>query len=478
MAPRTGKTAKRRALPLDQTVKWLPLHDAYYLLAEVMTSTHALPLVVMQEALLQVEAHASSEVYGSTCGVLCGAPYRDPTSGVSYLLVEGIERGVRVNRGGDPAASLAADLSIAIASAERAGRTVVGWYCFDVALSRKIPATYAGIHRSLFPGPLEVALLRDGSDGEGSGVFIRVEPTEGRAFPIPFMELLPRRRAWRHGPRRTSIEWSNYSSESVVVPLPVEKFRDASPPAPKPALPKYRRAERVKRRGLFAGALGERPPRAVPLRPVEERRDAQPLRESPAPEWTTIAQREGPRTDWSPFMQPTQTERRIGSSPLVKGAVGMAAVLAVSFFMARGGAPSHSTRLASESGGDVAAPAGVTQNAAGGAAATGSEKGAFTPEERSRAWLALAQIAELRGNLAARLDTLDRAILAARGASDPTVLCARAALLYEGALADRGKIAAARKELTQLVGPMRMAGVDSLTNRTAALQPLLKSSCK
>jgi hypothetical protein len=478
MAPNTGQAAKRRALPLDRTVKWLPLHDAYYLLAEVMTSTRALPLVVMQEALLQVEAHASSEVYGSTCGVLCGAPYKDPTSGVSYLLVEGIERGVRVNRDGDPAASLAAELSIAIASAERAGRTVVGWYCFDVALSQKIPATHAGIHRSLFPEPLEVALLRDGSDGEGSGAFVRVEPTEGRAFSIPFMELIPRKHARGHGPRRTSIEWSNYSSESEVVPLPVEKFRDASPPAPKPAPRKRERAERVRRPGLFAGALGERPPRAVPRRPVEPRRDAQPLRESPAPEWTTLGQREGPRPESSPFLQSEQTERRVGSSPLVKGASGLAAVLLVSFFMARGDASSRSTRFASESSGDVAAPAGVAENAARGAGTAGSRAGGFTPEERSRAWLALAQIAELRGNLAARLDTLHGAILAARGASDPTVLCARAALLYESALGDRAKIVAARKELTQLVGPMRMAGVDSLTDRTTAMQPLLTSSCR
>ena len=225
----TGQAAKRRALPLDQTVRWLPLHDAYYLLAEVMTSTRAVPLVVMQEVLLQVEAHASSEVYGSTCGILCGDQYRDSKSGVSYLLVEGIERAARMDRDGDPDASLAADLSRAIARAERTGRTVVGWYRFDVPLSHHIPATDAGIHRALFPEPWQVALLRDGSEGEGRGAFIRVEPNEGRAFPIPFIELIPRKRARGRGPKRTSIQWRSYSSESLVVPLPVEVFRDAPP---------------------------------------------------------------------------------------------------------------------------------------------------------------------------------------------------------------------------------------------------------
>ena len=88
------------------------------------------------------------------------------------------------------------------------------------------------------------------------------------------------------------------------------------------------------------------------------------------------------------------------------------------------------------------------------------------------------QIAALPGELSARLATLDGALLAARGASDRTVPCARAAALYQSALADRAKIATARNELTQLVGPMRMAGVDSLTDRAAAMQPLLTRSCR
>jgi hypothetical protein len=141
--------------------------------------------------------------------------------------------------------------------------------------------------------------------------------------------------------------------------------------------------------------------------------------------------------------------------------------------MVRGNDASSSTRLASDSG-EVAAPAGVSQNATAGS----PEMGGFTPQERSRAWSALAQIAALRGELAARLDTLDGALLAARGASDRTIPCARAAVLHQSAMDDRAKIASARKELTQLVGPMPMAGVDSLSDRAVAMQPLLTSSCR
>ncbi|HEU4586157.1 MAG TPA: hypothetical protein VFR95_10425, partial [Gemmatimonadaceae bacterium] len=226
---------KRRALPLDQMVRWLPLDDAYYLLAEVMTSARALPLVVMQEALLQVEMHASSEVYGSTCGVLWGGHYRDPGSGAAYILVEGIERATRVYRDADPEASLAVDLSHAIDAAERAGHMVIGWYRFDVALFPRIPVADAGIHRALFSEPWQVALLRDGADGEGSGVFMRVEPTEGRAFPIPFFELIPKKRARGRDSKRTSVQWRNYNAESEVVPLPVDAYRSPAPPHAKRA---------------------------------------------------------------------------------------------------------------------------------------------------------------------------------------------------------------------------------------------------
>lgn len=513
MAPYTGQATKRRALPLDQTVRWLPLHDAFYLLAEVMTSTRAVPLVVMQEALLRTEAHASSEVYGSTCGVLCGAQYRDPKSGTTYLLVEGIERAVRLDLGGDPDASLAADLSKAIASAERTGRTVVGWYRFDVALSHKIPATDAGIHRSLFPEPWQVGLLRDGADGEGTGAFIRVEPTEGRAFPIPFFELIPRKRARARGPKRTSIEWSNYSAESPVVPLPVDAFRDVSPPFPKRVPSKPPRTSRARQSKLFTDILGEWPKRSMPRRRPEAPREGEapertPFapRESVAPERTPFAPRAGPppenppyaplgsppperppfaplrgsSPERTPFAPLAQLGRRASSDTLVKGAIGVAAVLVVAFFVARGDSSSSYARTASDSG-EVASAAGVARGVGSGDDGTGAaspETGAFTAGEKARVWSALAAVAARRTNLAARLDTLDDALLAARGGGDRTIACARAAALYQSALADRAKIDAARRELTQLVGPMRMAGVDSLAERTTAMQRSISGSCR
>jgi hypothetical protein len=54
---------------------------------------------------------------------------------------------------------------------------------------------------------------------------MRVEPTEGRAFPIPFFELIPKKRARGRAPRRTSVQWRNYNAESEVLALPLNAYR-------------------------------------------------------------------------------------------------------------------------------------------------------------------------------------------------------------------------------------------------------------
>lgn len=615
MAPYTGQVAKRRALALDQTVKWLPLHDAYYLLAEVMTSMRAAPLVVLQEALLQVEAHASSEVYGATCGVLCGGLYRDPKSSTTYLLVEGIERATRMERDGDAAASLAADLSRAIASAERTGRTVVGWYCFDVALSHRIPATDAGIHRSLFPEVWQVALLRDGADGEGSGAFIRVEPTEGRAFPIPFLELISRKRARGHGPKRTSVQWSSYTAESPVVPLPVDAFHDASPrhakrPKPNNGAPQgaplagvfarwsaRRSAAAGPERPVIPRSPGERivgsaappprideqvppprhsevsePPTAVrpplpdeswsppetpvvaevpivpevsvpeeraassddlpassddlpvstgdlptpfedrvepaegPASPLEER-ESVPDAEDPAtvPEGqpTVIVERERASeappdeldalfTEWRPGVDERATSRPFSiprswpiSGAVVKRAVAAVALLGVAYVGVQRIRAAQAGRSAVATG-EAPGQQSATREVANGRLADAeaprstngrSSDGGFTPEQRTEVRTSLARISESRAALIAHLDTLESALAISRNGTGESDACARAGSAYQSSLDDLARIDLARKQLASLVGPMRMAGIDSLSRIASDLHPRLREVC-
>lgn len=607
----SSQATKRQALPIERTVRWLPLDDAYYLLAEVMTSTRAAPLVVMQEALLQVEAHAASEVYGSSCGVLCGGHYRDPKSEAVYLLVEGVERATRTDRGGDPYASLAADLSRAIASAERGGRVVVGWYRFDVALSQRVPIADVGIHRSLFREPWQVALLRDGADGEGSGAFVRVESTEGRAFRIPFFELIPRKQGRGHGPKRTSVQWRNYSAESEVALLPSDAFRDAPshhPTASGPA--ESPRADAARQGGLFSGILGRRssnssperpaaapierpvfphppaqpatqseappapteipvpsielpippvevpiPPVEMPIPPVEIAKPAAesptraaeipiPTAESPAPSRKEASappeeprplpadleppvashealpelpldvaaqdaaeespavtfsgpaappdELEGMFADWQP-----ETGEHIVDKPFrdpwlpyayatsVKRALLAAVLLAAAYFGSQRIRAAREAASAPAAGDISIQQPGAREIAAGdpsgGEVATASaqpaEDGGFTPEQRVEVRSTLARISQAHAALAAHLDTLNSQLIAARSSSARPAACEHASSLYQSSMDDRAKIDLARQKLTRLVGPMRMAGIDSLSRRAEELHPLLQDSC-
>ena len=675
MASYTGQMVKRRALALDETVKWLPLHDAYYLLAEVMTSMRAAPLVVMQEALLQIEAHASSEVYGATCGVLCGGHYRDPRSDATYLLVEGIERAARLDRDADPAASLAADLSRAIAIAERAGRTVVGWYRFDVALSHRVPATDAGIHRSLFPEGWQVALLRDGADGEGSGAFIRVEPTEGRAFPIPFLELIPHKRAKKHNSKRTSVQWRSYTAEAPVVALPVDAFHDRSPRHAKKLGPNDGAPRSAPLAGVFARWSARRssaaglerpviprspaervvesaapppsierevrpplnggviePPQVVRPRPPEEswpppeelsvspeelsesseERSESPEERSESPEQlsesseellespgelleppselaeppaglsvpfedlpatfedlsasfedlsepledlsapfddlpapdqvlpalaeagaaveedpptpsdagastpefddratiaddprTVIVERDNAAeappseldalfTEWRPGADvraasgPFSLPRRSPvSGTVVKRAVAAVALIGVAY------AGVQRVRAVQESRGAVAAGAATSDETETREVATGrladaepahstngrSSDGDFTPEQKAEVRSSLAHISDSRTALVAHLDTLETVLATSRNGAGEADACARAGSAYQSSLDDLARIDLARKRLASLVGPMRMAGIDSLATIASDLHPRLRNVC-
>jgi len=251
-----------RHLPSERLVKWLPLDDGYYLLASVMTSTRAAPVFVTQKALLQVEAHQVRAVGAHACGILCGAGCVDPATGMEFVLIEDTAPAVRTATINDADAALAADLSRVIAQLERSGRRIMGWYRCDVPLGQLISIQNVGLHRSLFGQPWQVSLFRDGVMGQGRGALIRVEPNEGRAFSIPFVEISAHRRLHSHAPLLTSINWLNYRAESEVALLPDGAFLDGYQLPPEE--PVY--TEPPRRTGLLSGLFVHRPPSVTPRR--------------------------------------------------------------------------------------------------------------------------------------------------------------------------------------------------------------------
>lgn len=704
MTLHAGQATKVRPLAVDRTVRWLPLDDAFYLLAEVMTSTRAAPLVVLQDALLQVESHAALAVGAAACGVLCGGLYRDPRTRVEYLLVEHAERSTSADVDGNPYASLAVELSRTVARVESDGIGVVGWYRFDVPFDQRIPTANAGIHRALFPETWQVALLRNGAPGEGNGAFVRVEPNEGRPYKIPFLELVPRKHSRGRRPKVSSVRWRNYSAESVVAVLPREAFlpeasRDArASPSARPTRPGFlaklaqlgsprpRRTESVATteaiRERLAGLNGDQPhltpsddrpeqftgwyaePPAAPSSPppsppssaaarateagwptpadsrtrtsheppppapaagiasgdaeaplhapvdgsVDVEREspsrapvdgrvegesgspprapvdgsvsAEAESPSPAPMDASVSREAEPpptapaddevdadtelpidggegdgagtRDAWDadppsqrydaetaapayfeamePHIEPRDLrypdeapdaepvrypddeleeeprvvreleemfeewrpevgehvvdkpfkDRRRGPpiGVLIKGGIGTAVLLTVAFLIGEGMSAIRDARSITETGEVATAEAGPQEPGDDGATPSRDASGGFTPAQRTQVRSALARIADSRAELETHLGALDTALLAMRSAAGRADACSRADSIYQASLQDLSRIDIAREELTGLVGPMRMAGVDSLSSRAGEMAPLLKRACR
>jgi hypothetical protein len=99
------RRVETRRLPLDRMVGWLPRDDAFYLLAAVMPSARAEPVVVTRDALLQVERHLREPGGVRGCGLLHGAICVCPRTGISYLCIDGAVRAVMAVTDDEPHAA-------------------------------------------------------------------------------------------------------------------------------------------------------------------------------------------------------------------------------------------------------------------------------------------------------------------------------------------------------------------------------------
>jgi hypothetical protein len=103
--------------------------------------------------------------------------------------------------------------------------------------------------------------------------------------------------------------------------------------------------------------------------------------------------------------------------------------------------------------------------------------GGFSAAERAEVRSALARISDSRTVLVAHLDTLSSTLSGPANDSSASERCTRAGALYQSSLDDIARIDLARQKLTSLVGPMRLAGVDSLSTITSDLHQRLRELC-
>lgn len=257
----------QRPIPVERAVRWLPLDDAFYMLATVLVAAKAQPLFVSREVLVSVEAHLRSGAEDDALGVLYGANYFCSKTRIAYLLVEGAERAPTPSREHNRDAEMAAELRTLAHRVEASGKLVIGWYRGGADITPRIGLREIGLHLAVCSEPWQVALLRAGTapDAPRRGAFARVEPTERRVYPIPFVELLPRP-SRNPTSRSSAVTWNNYRSEASVSVLPESELQ------PTPASGPVAGRSRLSLLGALHGLIGSTPEEPEPSRAAIEHR--------------------------------------------------------------------------------------------------------------------------------------------------------------------------------------------------------------
>lgn len=232
--PALDQTEESRVIDLEHTIRWLPISDPFYRPPSMLSASRTSPLVVHQQVFSELDAQCvGPDTVGM--GILIGGHYRCPNTKFEYAL---IEHAVAVAKDGQPneLTILTARLSAMMPEAKAQGKCVMGWYFHGAEVEPRIGRIEAQLHRTLCSEPWQVVLLSESGQSAEVGAFVRVEPAELRAFPIPFYELFADGKDGRppqtpQRPRRTSVRWKNYHAD-----VPVQRSPSTNPlPSNSPA---------------------------------------------------------------------------------------------------------------------------------------------------------------------------------------------------------------------------------------------------
>ncbi|MGH7649522.1 MAG: hypothetical protein ACREND_15510 [Gemmatimonadaceae bacterium] len=188
------------------------------------------PLVIHQQALSDIEAHASSSP-SFAFGILYGAIYRCPRLHMDYALIEGIERGDAADT-----SDLRAPLEEMIARLHAGGLQPLGWYRSAAEGGMQMSSTDTAMHATLFPEPWAVALLQDASTPRLHGATVRLT-ARLRPYAVPFYELQPARYNGEGELVRSVIDWPTYRTTADVIrpeASPSVAFPQIAPPEQAP----------------------------------------------------------------------------------------------------------------------------------------------------------------------------------------------------------------------------------------------------
>ena len=213
--PTFSRVRRKRGPALN----WAPAEDSYYELAQFLRSGARTPLYITQAAILECEGHLRETASPLPFGLLAGDICICPETQLEYLLVDTVRRARIELADDDPCAQLTIELQSLTAEQANRSKLAIGWYLGGMADDLTLDDDVTSVHRELFPGRWQVALVRGGDAGVERGAFLRYEDLWSRWYSIPFFEILAEGAGHKNEEKLTAIRWANYRSDTPARPL-------------------------------------------------------------------------------------------------------------------------------------------------------------------------------------------------------------------------------------------------------------------
>jgi len=251
---------KLQAMPVDRSILWNPSLPG----SRPSGGGRApYPIFFQQEAVIALQEHLKSSPTQAIFGFLIGDVYRDPETGVLYIVIDktlklsqpiyGDKTEVVVSRLWDRMQQQLA----------KAAGSLLGWYHSHPGQGGYLTAHDVETHEKFFTDPWQVAVLVAAEAGGVTGKFFRAsQDADWHKTPQSFYELLQPDSIKPDGKKRSFITWRNHKAfgPSLKGPPRPKQAAAPSPPPPEPEEPEAAEEEEA-----------PEPPRPRAPPPVTER---------------------------------------------------------------------------------------------------------------------------------------------------------------------------------------------------------------
>src|SRR5213592_3235262 len=213
------------------------------------------PIFFQQEAVIALQEHLKSSPTQAIFGFLIGDVYRDPETGVLYIV---IDKTLKLSQPiyGDKTEVVVSRLWDRMQEQlKKAAGTLLGWYHSHPGQGGFLTAHDVETHDKFFTDPWQVAILVAAEAGGVAGRFFRATQgnTDWHKTPLAFYELLQPDSIKPDGKKRSFITWRNYKPYGPTLTGPKPKPPEPPPPPPKAEEPEEEEVEKKPRQRPAAG---------------------------------------------------------------------------------------------------------------------------------------------------------------------------------------------------------------------------------